>query len=102
MTTVNNIADTRAVGLASMPSSVSRNASVEQTAKDFESMFLSQMLQPMFDSVEKESLMGDPETDEVYQSWLVDQYAKLITDAGGVGVADHVKKELLALQEVKS
>lgn len=75
---------------------------IAKIAQDFESMFIGQMLQNMFSGMESDSLAGDPETDDVYRSWLVDEYGKMITKAGGIGVADHVQRELLHLQEMKT
>lgn len=76
------------------------DAQVEKTAKDFESMFVSQMLEQMFgDSVGSE-LFGDAETNEVYKGLMMAEYGKEIAQAGGIGIADYVKRELLKTQEV--
>lgn len=76
-------------------------AAVDRAAKDFESMFLSQMLEQMFADVH---LGGDSEgeqgTNDIYRSMLVGEYGKLMTQAGGIGVADYVKREMLRAQEV--
>jgi peptidoglycan hydrolase FlgJ len=88
---------------AANPSSIIRHSSsIDETASHFEQMFLSQMMQPMFEGLESDALAGDPESDDIYRSWMVEEYSKLITASGGVGIADYVKRELLALQEVKS
>lgn len=73
---------------------------IEAAAKDFESLFIAQMLEPMFgDSVGSE-LFGDDETKEVYKGLMMQEYGRLIAKSGGVGVADYIKTELLKLQEV--
>lgn len=81
-------------------------AQVDATAKDFESMFISQMLSQMFnDSVGEtmgDDLFGSEDTKEIYKTLMVDEYGKMISKAGGIGIASYVKKELLALQEVAS
>lgn len=77
-------------------------ASIAEVAGEFEQMFINQMMQPMFENMEGDSLAGDPQTDDIYQSWMVEQYSKLISASGGVGLADHVQKAMLSLQEVKS
>jgi Rod binding domain-containing protein len=83
-------------------SSVIRHpSSAVEKAKDFESLFVAQMLKHLFADVgEEANLFGDAETSDIYKEWMVEQYGKLITDAGGIGVADHVQKELLKLQEI--
>jgi peptidoglycan hydrolase FlgJ len=77
------------------------HAAVDKAAKDFESVFLSQMLTHMFEGVGDDDLAGDQNGDDVYKDWMVQQYGKLITDSGGIGVADYVKAEMLKLQEIK-
>lgn len=87
------------------PKAAAKNTDkIDAAAKDFESVFLAQMLQHMFEGVGEESdaFGGDPASNDIYRSWMVEQYSTLISDSGGVGVADHVKKELLKLQEVQS
>lgn len=79
----------------------SRNPNkIEEAAKEFESVFISQMLSHMFSGVEVDPLFGGGHAEEMYRSLLVDEYGKVISQAGGIGLADHVKQELLSLQEV--
>lgn len=75
---------------------------IKAQAKDFESFFISQMLQPMFGESAKDTLTSAPETDEVYQNMMVDEYGKIIARSGGIGVADYVTRTLLQTQEVQS
>ena len=77
------------------------SAKIQATAQDFESMFLTEMLQQMFSGTESDELTGDPESQEVYQSMMVEQYGKIIARAGGIGVADYVTRTMLQTQEVK-
>jgi flagellar protein FlgJ len=74
---------------------------VDRAAEDFEAMFLTQMMQPMFEGVSTDGIMGGGQAEEVYRSFMLDEYGKLMARAGGIGVADHVRKELLKLQEVQ-
>ena len=87
-------------GLAALSSTKHMNgAQIDQASQDFESMFLSQMLEQMFgDSLGTESF-GDEETHEIYKGLMVDEYGKIITKNGGIGIAGFVKQELLKLQE---
>lgn len=74
---------------------------IDQTAQEFEAQFISQMLENMFSTVETNPVLGGGEGEEMYRSLMVDEYGKLLARAGGIGVADHVKRELLRLQEGK-
>jgi len=71
-------------------------------SKDFESMFIGQMLESMFGDSEGTEAFGSSESNDVYKGLLMDEYGKMISRAGGIGVADYVRKELLKLQEIAS
>lgn len=75
------------------------NAQIEKRAKEFEALFLSQMLKPVFESAGASTLFGGetPES-EAFGTLLHDEYAKAIANNGGVGLADHIKASLIALQ----
>lgn len=68
------------------------------TAEDFESVFLNSMLQQMFSNVGKGPYSGGPGAN-IWRSFLTDEYSKSIVKSGGIGIADHVERSLLALQE---
>lgn len=88
---------------AGKPLHVRQNASeaeITKTAEEFESVFIGQMLQHMFSGIETNELFGGGEGEDVYRSFMIDEYAKIITRTGGIGVADHVKAEMLRLQEI--
>lgn len=74
---------------------------IDEVAKDFEAVFLTQMLEHMFEGIESDPLTGGGEAENVYRSLMLDQYGRSISRAGGIGVANQVKQELLRLQEVK-
>ena len=71
----------------------------EAAATDFESVFLAQMLEQMFGESSGEEAFGDSETNDIYKGMMMQEYGKTITKAGGIGIADYVKRELLKLQE---
>lgn len=74
---------------------------INETAQEFESVFLSQMLQHMFAGLEEaDEWFGGGEGEEMFKSLLIDEYGKKMSQAGGIGIADHIKREMLELQEV--
>ncbi len=75
---------------------------IKKAAQDFESMFVSEMLRPIFDTQDVDKMFGGGESEKVYRSMMVDEYGKSIAKAGGIGIAKHVEAELLKLQEVKT
>ncbi len=75
---------------------------VRRAAEDFESVFLSQMLAPIFATIKTDALFGGGPSEDIYRSLLVEEYGKSIAKAGGIGIADQVQREILALQEALS
>lgn len=80
----------------------------KQVGKEFESLFISQMLEHMMGGdTMGDSLFGNAESDEIYKSMMVEEYSKAIVKSGGIGIAAYIEKglaqrALLATQEVSS
>ncbi|MEZ5939254.1 MAG: rod-binding protein [Hyphomonadaceae bacterium] len=67
-------------------------------AKEFERMFLAEMLQPMFEGLKTDGPFGGGTAEAMFRPMMIDQYADAISQAGGVGIADAVMTEILRLQ----
>jgi len=72
---------------------------VRQAAENFEAVYLSQMLAPMFESMKSDGWFGGGPGEDIYRSMLVEEYGKAIAHTGGLGIAENVERELLRLQE---
>jgi peptidoglycan hydrolase FlgJ len=71
-----------------------------KASQDFEAMFLEQSLERVFSSSGTEGPLGDNGTGgAVYRSMLVKEYAGALTKSGGIGIADHVYREMMKIQE---
>jgi peptidoglycan hydrolase FlgJ len=70
-----------------------------KTGQKFESMYLSEMLQPMFEGLKTDKVFGGGHGEEMFQSLAVGEYAKAMTASGGFGIAAAVQQEILRLQE---
>ncbi len=74
-------------------------AKLRAAAEEFEGVFLAQMLAPMFAGTAAEAPFGGGHAEDTWRSLQIDEFGKAIARAGGVGLADHVYREMLALQE---
>lgn len=99
--TASDVARLRAQAKPLKSHKLATEAELNQTAESYESMFLSQMLEQMFSGVETNEMFGGGEGEDVYRSFMLDEYSKLIAHTGGIGIASHVKAEMLRLQEVQ-
>ncbi|WP_119678538.1 rod-binding protein [Indioceanicola profundi] len=82
---------------------LSRNASeaeIDKAAKEFEAVFVTQMLSSMWEGVGADENFGGGHAEETYRGLLMEQYGKEVSKAGGFGLADHVKRSLLEAQEM--
>ena len=79
---------------------INNNEEVKKVADDFEAVFLTQMIQHMFSGIETNELFGGGHGEDTFKTLLFDEYGKTMSKAGGIGVSEHVQRELLAMQEV--
>ena len=79
---------------------LSKEEQARQAAQEFESVFLSQMLEGMFEGVGDDEF-GDSYAQNTYRSLLTETYADEITKSGGIGIADSVMRELINMQEME-
>lgn len=76
---------------------------IEEAAKEFEAVFLSEMLKPMFAEINKpDPLFGGGHGEEVFNGFLVQEYGKIMAERGGIGLAAQVKAELIKIQEMQN
>jgi Rod binding domain-containing protein len=71
-------------------------------ARDFEAVFIGQMLQPMFQNIDAAEPFGGSSSEKMWRSMQVDEYGKAIAKAGGIGLADAVFRQILKAQENRS
>ncbi len=93
---------TRATGALKLKNTKAANGEkIDALAKEFEAQFISQMMSAMFETVDAKQALGGSESEEMYRSLLVDEYGKIISRTGGIGVADQVKRIMIHQQEVE-
>lgn len=76
-----------------------RQAEMRRVAEEFESIFLAQMMAPMFEGIQTDGLGGGGIGEETFRPMLIEQYAAALSKAGGVGIADAVMRELMRMQQ---
>jgi peptidoglycan hydrolase FlgJ len=75
-------------------------AGMAQTAQAFEANMLSQMLSPMFDTVDSaHGVMGGGDGEATWRPMLTQELGKHIAAHGGIGLAAPVLRQMLQMQE---
>lgn len=72
------------------------NEEMRKALKDFESLFINQMLKTMRESVGKSDLFHGGSGEDIYTSMLDEEIAKSISNAGGIGLEKMLMKQMSA------
>lgn len=74
-------------------------ASIERSAKEFESVFMAQMLKPMWSGVETDPVFGGGAGEDVMRDMLVQEYGKAMAQADDFGLSKAVMDVMIRMQE---
>lgn len=88
------------VSQPALPIGAGKAHDIDAVTRDFEAVFLTQMLSAMFEGDDVNSFFGGGAIGDIYKSYFLNEYGKAMAKAGGIGIAASVKQELLKLQEV--
>jgi Rod binding domain-containing protein len=77
-------------------------AKVKSVAAEFESMILGQLLQPMFESLDSDGMFGGGSGERMFRPMLVEEYAKGLAKAGGIGLSEPLANEIIRLQTMQN
>ena len=84
-------------GASLTPAQIAR---VRQQAEDFEGVFLNTLTKELFSSIKTdESVMGGGFGEETWRSMQSEQLAANMAQNGGLGIAEQLLPDLLAMQE---
>lgn len=89
-------------GRAQLAARSGDSRAAREAAVEFEAVFLSEMLSPVFEDLETDGLFGGGSGERIYRSLLVQEIGRSMARAGGVGIADAVQREIMKLQEMHS
>ena len=77
------------------------DAKLTQAAQDFEAMFITEMMKPMFEDIKPDAMFGGGKGEEIFQGFMLEEYGKMMAQTGQIGIADAVKAEMMRMQEGK-
>jgi Rod binding domain-containing protein len=69
---------------------------IAQKARELESVMLGQLVQLMFQGVQEDGAFGGGSAEGQWKDLLAQEYGKAIANAGGVGLAVQIERELRA------
>ena len=77
----------------------SDKAKLRAAAEEFEQIFLQTMLSTMMEGTTPEAPFNGGAGEQQWQGFLTQEYAGALARNGGIGLADSIYEDLLALQE---
>ena len=90
------------IGAPSLPAtslSSAQLARVRQQAEEFEGVFLNTLVKEMFAGIKTDGAFGGGFGEETWRSMQTEQLAATMAQNGGLGIADQIMGDLMALQE---
>lgn len=88
-----------AVGIPHARGGTASRDEAMRVGRQFEQMFLSQMLGPVFDTIRTDGPFGGGHGEQMMRSFQIDAYAQSIVARGGIGLAPRIAAEILRMQE---
>ena len=73
-------------------------ARFDTVSKDFEAMFVAEMMKPMFEGIKPDPRFGGGKGEEIFQGMMLQEYGKMMAETGQLGIADAVRQELIRMQ----
>ena len=68
-------------------------------AVEVEALFVNQMLEYMYKGIKTDGPFSGGHSEEVFRSFMLDEYAHKIAETGHLGIADDVMAEMIRMQE---
>ena len=85
--------------IAGTPAASTPLDAVRRQAVELEGVFLNTLVKEMFASIETEDEFSGGFAEETWRGMQAEQLANAMAEAGGIGLADALMSDLLALQE---
>jgi flagellar protein FlgJ len=67
-------------------------------AQELEAVFIAEMMKPMFQGLSTEAPFGGGKGEEVFQGMLLQEYGKIVSQTGSIGITDQVRDEMIRMQ----
>lgn len=81
-------------GQGPRPLNPARAAAIHKTASQLEAQFASQIFTAMFEGVEADPVFGGGHGEEMFRSFLIDEYGKAAQKRGALGLGAQIERQL--------
>ncbi|PCJ97570.1 MAG: flagellar biosynthesis protein FlgJ [Zetaproteobacteria bacterium] len=75
---------------------------IEEIARDFEAVFITEMMKPMFEGLETDGPFGGGKGEEIFRGIMLDEYGKNVASLNVIGIQTQVANELIEMQSART
>ncbi len=75
---------------------------IKDTAQDFEAVFMSEMIKPMFEGIEVEAPFGGGKGEEIFRGMMLTEFGKEIAKRDVTGIQTQVMNKLIEMQSERT
>ncbi|MFN8949503.1 MAG: rod-binding protein [Alphaproteobacteria bacterium] len=93
--------DATRLQMSHAPAPTVTNRRLEDGAREFEGIFISQMLETAWSTVPTDGMTGGGMGEEIFRSLMIQDIGQQMARQGGIGLAPHIHAELLKMQEAR-
>ena len=83
-------------------SSLRNQERIEEAAREFEAVFIAEMMKPMFAGIETNEMFGGGKGEEIFRGMMIQEIGKNIASTETIGIQSQVKNKLIELQAAQS
>lgn len=70
----------------------------EEAAQEFEAVFIAEMIKPMFEGISTDGPFNGGKGEEVFRGMMIQEYGKMLSQTGNIGIASQVKDTMIRMQ----
>ena len=72
---------------------------IQDAADEFEAVFVSEMIKPMFEGISTEAPFGGGKGEEIFRGMMIQEYGKILAKTGGLGLSPQIAEQMIKMQE---
>ncbi len=89
---------TETASLQTSPDALRNQEKINQTAREFEAVFIYEMMKPMFEGLDVDPVFGGGKGEEIFRGMVLQEYGKNIANKNITGLQTSVQNKLIELQ----
>lgn len=71
---------------------------IDEASKEFEALFVSEMLKPMFEGIKTDGMFGGGKGEEIFRGFMLQEYGEMLAETQSIGLSAQVKQAMIDMQ----